>query len=123
MSKIEKIETALEPGFQQLFIDAMALPNKVDPFPKLSAEVKLPERKVLAEGEGGDGSPRRRSREERAARRVARTDCPSDPAAGAAVEFEGRADVVGGGLDGRGRVRRDEHRKAVGADLRQAILA
>jgi hypothetical protein len=34
--KIEKIETALEPNFQQLFIDAMALPNKVDPFPKLA---------------------------------------------------------------------------------------
>ena len=37
VSRIEKIETALEPDFQQLFINAMALPNKVDPFPKLSA--------------------------------------------------------------------------------------
>src|SRR5690606_4349051 len=33
---IEKIETALEPNFQQLFVNAMALPNKVDPFPQLS---------------------------------------------------------------------------------------
>lgn len=70
VSKIEKIETALEPDFQQLFINAMALPNKVDAFPKLSAEVTLPARKVLAEGEGGDNAPRRRSREERAARRA-----------------------------------------------------
>jgi uncharacterized 2Fe-2S/4Fe-4S cluster protein (DUF4445 family) len=70
VSRIEKIETALESDFQQLFIDAMALPNKVDPFPKLSKQVKLPPRKVLAEdGAGGDGAPRRRSREERAARR------------------------------------------------------
>ena len=68
--KIEKIETALEPHFQQLFIDAMAMPNKVDPFPKLAEQVKLPAKKVLAEGEGGDGAPRRRSREERAARRA-----------------------------------------------------
>jgi uncharacterized 2Fe-2S/4Fe-4S cluster protein (DUF4445 family) len=68
--KIEKIETALEPHFQQLFINAMALPNKVDPFLKLSEAVKLPPRKVLSETEtGGEAGPRRRSREERAARR------------------------------------------------------
>jgi uncharacterized 2Fe-2S/4Fe-4S cluster protein (DUF4445 family) len=70
VSRIEKIETALEPHFQQLFIDAMALPNKVDPFPKLSAAVKLPPRKMNSEeSTGSDGPPRRRSREERAARR------------------------------------------------------
>jgi uncharacterized 2Fe-2S/4Fe-4S cluster protein (DUF4445 family) len=69
VSQIEKIETALEPGFQQLFINAMALPNKVDPFPKLSEQVKLPPRKILSEDGGGDNAPRRRSREERAARR------------------------------------------------------
>jgi uncharacterized 2Fe-2S/4Fe-4S cluster protein (DUF4445 family) len=68
--KTEKIETALEPHFQQLFINAMAMPNKVDPFPKLAEQVKLPPRKVLAEGNGGDVAPRRRSREERAARRA-----------------------------------------------------
>ncbi|MBX3569168.1 MAG: DUF4445 domain-containing protein [Rhizobiaceae bacterium] len=70
VSRIEKIETALEPNFQQLFIDAMALPNKVDPFPKLAEQVTLPPRKVVSE-EGGssDGAPRRRSREGHAARR------------------------------------------------------
>ncbi len=72
VTKIEKIETALEPHFQQLFIDAMALPNKVDPFPKLSEAVKLPPRKVVT-GDGPEtgasATPRRRSREERAARR------------------------------------------------------
>ncbi len=66
---IEKIETALEPHFQQLFVDARALPNTVDPFPKLSAQVKLPERKATATQDGDSAAPRRRSREERAARR------------------------------------------------------
>ena len=70
VGRIEKIETALEPNFQQLFIDAMALPNKVDPFPKLSAAFKLPPRKTTsADGEPSTGKPRRRSREEHAARR------------------------------------------------------
>ena len=62
VTRIETIETALEPHFQQLFIDAMALPNKVDPFPKLSAAVTLPERKILSEGEN-EGRRRRRNRE------------------------------------------------------------
>ncbi|MBE7185237.1 MAG: DUF4445 domain-containing protein [Methylobacterium mesophilicum] len=63
VGRIEKIETALEPNFQQLFVNAMALPNKVDPFPKLAAEVTLPARKVLTEG--GEGGGRRRGREGR----------------------------------------------------------
>jgi uncharacterized 2Fe-2S/4Fe-4S cluster protein (DUF4445 family) len=69
VTRIEKIETALEPHFQQLFINAMALPNKVDPFAKLAEAVKLPPRKIAEDG-GGDNAPRRRSREERAARRT-----------------------------------------------------
>jgi uncharacterized 2Fe-2S/4Fe-4S cluster protein (DUF4445 family) len=60
VSRIEKIETALEPDFQQLFVNAMAMPNKADPFPKLASVVKLPERRVLAEGEAGEGGRRRR---------------------------------------------------------------
>ncbi|QDZ03483.1 DUF4445 domain-containing protein [Nitratireductor mangrovi] len=69
--RIEKIETALEPRFQTHFVDAMALPNKTDPFPRLSEKVELPPRKLLsAAGEGGGSGPRRRSREERAARRA-----------------------------------------------------
>ncbi|MBL0373188.1 DUF4445 domain-containing protein [Rhizobium sp. KVB221] len=62
VKKIEKIETALEGNFQQLFIDAMALPNKVDPFPELAKIVALPERKVITAG-GEDGGGRRRRRE------------------------------------------------------------
>ncbi len=66
--KIEKIETALEPSFQQYFVNAMAIPNKVDPFTKLSEQVALPPRKLSADASGA-AAPRRRSREERAARR------------------------------------------------------
>ncbi len=62
--KIEKIETALESKFQEHFVYAMALPNKVDNFPELSKVVTLPERKQLSDdgGESG-GRRRRRSRE------------------------------------------------------------
>jgi uncharacterized 2Fe-2S/4Fe-4S cluster protein (DUF4445 family) len=63
VSKIEKIETALEPHFQQLFIDAMAMPNKVDAFPELAKVVTLPERKVITAGGDGEGGGRRRRRE------------------------------------------------------------
>lgn len=70
VSRIEKIETALEPHFQQIFINAMALPNKIDPFPRLAKEVKLPPKQDAATStESGDAAPRRRSREERIARR------------------------------------------------------
>ena len=43
---IEKIETALEPSFQEHFVNAMAFPNKVDPFPKLEKTVILPPREM-----------------------------------------------------------------------------
>jgi len=33
VKNIEKIETAMEPKFQDYFVDAMAFPNKTDPFP------------------------------------------------------------------------------------------
>jgi uncharacterized 2Fe-2S/4Fe-4S cluster protein (DUF4445 family) len=62
VSKIEKIETALESKFQEHFVYAMALPNKVDAFPELSKVVTLPERKVLADDGGAEGGGRRRRR-------------------------------------------------------------
>ncbi|WP_137130138.1 ASKHA domain-containing protein [Rhizobium sp. FY34] len=61
---IEKIETALEPRFQELFVNAMALPNKVDGFPNLAAAVTLPERRGGGSDTGdGGGRRRRRNRE------------------------------------------------------------
>jgi hypothetical protein len=50
----------------------MALPNKVDAFPHLSKAVKLPPRQADSEQDSVAGeatAPRRRSREDRAARR------------------------------------------------------
>jgi uncharacterized 2Fe-2S/4Fe-4S cluster protein (DUF4445 family) len=58
--RIEKIETALEPDFQRIFIDAMALPNKVDPFPKLRQAVSLPSPKRLDPATADGGARRRR---------------------------------------------------------------
>ncbi len=62
--KIEKIETAVEPRFQEHFINAMAIPHKTDPYPKLSTQVKMPAR-VMPEkssDEGEDSGRRRRRR-------------------------------------------------------------
>ncbi|MEO0636709.1 MAG: ASKHA domain-containing protein [Pseudomonadota bacterium] len=39
---IEKIETATEEKFQEHFVNAMALPNKIEPFPRLGEVVQLP---------------------------------------------------------------------------------
>ncbi len=63
VTKIEKIETALESKFQDHFVNAMALPNKVEAFPKLSEQVKLPEKTAENSGSGdADGGRRRRRR-------------------------------------------------------------
>jgi uncharacterized 2Fe-2S/4Fe-4S cluster protein (DUF4445 family) len=42
--RIEKIETALEPAFQEHFVAAMALPHKSDPYPQLARAIALPPR-------------------------------------------------------------------------------
>jgi uncharacterized 2Fe-2S/4Fe-4S cluster protein (DUF4445 family) len=63
--KIEKIETAIEPRFQEHFVNAMAFPNKAEAFPHLAAAVALPARRG-----GGDAEEPRRRRG-RAARRAA----------------------------------------------------
>jgi uncharacterized 2Fe-2S/4Fe-4S cluster protein (DUF4445 family) len=55
---IEKIETAVEPMFQQHFVEAMALPHKTAPFTELRKVVELPPVKVV-ETPGNDGEARR----------------------------------------------------------------
>ncbi|MCF8468425.1 MAG: ASKHA domain-containing protein [Sneathiella sp.] len=57
---VEKIETAVEPKFQQYFVEAMAIPHKTAAYPYLSKAVKLPEPKVIADGPGEGGRRRRR---------------------------------------------------------------
>ncbi len=55
--RVEKIETAVEPRFQEHFVDAMALPHRTAPMPHLAARVALPER--AGDTDAGAG-PRRR---------------------------------------------------------------
>ena len=52
---IEKIETAIEPRFQEHFVAAMAFPHASDDFTNLSKAIVLPERREA-------GAPRRRRR-------------------------------------------------------------
>jgi len=59
--RIEKIETAVEPRFQEHFVDAMAIPHRTAGYPCLSRVVSLPRRKAATE-ESGAGRPRRRRR-------------------------------------------------------------
>jgi len=59
VKNIEKIETALEPKFQDYFVDAMAFPNKKDPFPNLFSVVDKPKEKV---GQDSGGGRKRRRR-------------------------------------------------------------
>ena len=47
---IEKVETAVEPNFQALFVAAMAIPNKTDPFPNLAQKIDLPAARPTAAG-------------------------------------------------------------------------
>ena len=63
-ASIHKVETAVEPKFQEHFVNASAVPNAVDPFPILNSVVTLP--KVHYGAAGGDGSAgggRRRRRQ------------------------------------------------------------
>jgi len=46
--RVEKIETAVEPRFQQHFVDAMAFPHKTAAFPNLGRVVTLPERRTAS---------------------------------------------------------------------------
>jgi uncharacterized 2Fe-2S/4Fe-4S cluster protein (DUF4445 family) len=59
---IHKVETAIEPRFQEHFVNASAIPNAVDTFPELSKIVTLPDVSFNTSGSGGgaDGGRRRR---------------------------------------------------------------
>lgn len=59
--RVEKIETAVEPSFQEKFVAAMAIPHRTHRYPKLSEVMPLPEREPAA---AMAGRRRRRSAEE-----------------------------------------------------------
>jgi uncharacterized 2Fe-2S/4Fe-4S cluster protein (DUF4445 family) len=60
VGQIHKVETAIEPRFQEHFVNASAIPNAVDSFPELSKIVTLPEVAFNTSGSGGAGGRRRR---------------------------------------------------------------
>ncbi len=61
----EKIETAVEPRFQEHFVDAMAIPHKTASYPNLTKKVTLPEPKEVSAPDSGDGEGGRRRRRKR----------------------------------------------------------
>ncbi|MCG7492702.1 ASKHA domain-containing protein [Thalassobius sp. Cn5-15] len=61
--EITKVETAVEPKFQEHFVAANAIPHATDPFPELSQVVTLPDVNFnTGGGESADGGRRRRRR-------------------------------------------------------------
>ena len=69
--RIEKVETAVEARFQEHFVDAMALPHRSAPYPKLRAAVALPLPRSAPAG--------RATRRRRAAARGSRAEPPDAP--------------------------------------------
>ena len=59
VGEIHKVETAIEPKFQEHFVNANAIPHAVDPFPELAKIVTLP-KVSFNTGGGGDGGRRRK---------------------------------------------------------------
>jgi uncharacterized 2Fe-2S/4Fe-4S cluster protein (DUF4445 family) len=56
--EVEKVETAVEPRFQEHFVEALAIPHRTQPYPRLAEVVSLPARRA----DGGVGPARRRRR-------------------------------------------------------------
>jgi uncharacterized 2Fe-2S/4Fe-4S cluster protein (DUF4445 family) len=61
VGKVEKIETAIEPRFQEHFVEAMAIPHKTADYPNLRKAVELPAPKMATQP-AADGARERRSR-------------------------------------------------------------
>ena len=59
--RVQKVETAVEPRFQEHFVEAMAFPHKKDAYPELAKQVELPA-SVEVEKTGTVQNRRRRKR-------------------------------------------------------------
>jgi uncharacterized 2Fe-2S/4Fe-4S cluster protein (DUF4445 family) len=60
VTRIHKVETAIEPRFQEHFVAANAIPHATDAFPRLSRHVVLPQPSFNAGARGGGERRRRR---------------------------------------------------------------
>ena len=77
--QVEKIETAVEPRFQEHFIEAMAIPHRTAANPNLERVVALPARPLSRSADGGaDTRPERRRRRVEAAAAPAATGMGDD---------------------------------------------
>ncbi len=60
--RVTKVETAVEPRFQEHFVEALAIPHRSAPYPNLRRVVDLPERAVAGRAGRDERSERRRRR-------------------------------------------------------------
>jgi uncharacterized 2Fe-2S/4Fe-4S cluster protein (DUF4445 family) len=60
--RVEKIETAVEPRFQEHFVEALAFPHRTARFDNLARVVELPPRPIRPSDGPGPGENRRRRR-------------------------------------------------------------
>jgi len=60
VKQIQKVETAIEPRFQEHFVNASAIPNAVDPFTRLRAIAPLPDVSFNIKPGNEEGGRRRR---------------------------------------------------------------
>jgi uncharacterized 2Fe-2S/4Fe-4S cluster protein (DUF4445 family) len=60
--RVEKVETAVEPRFQEHFVEAMAIPHRTAPSPNLERVVDLPPRPATADRAADGRGDRRRRR-------------------------------------------------------------
>ena len=58
--RVEKIETALEPRFQEHFVGAMGIPHTTEPYPRLAQVVPLPVPRISGGATGDERRQRRR---------------------------------------------------------------
>ena len=61
VKRIHKVETAVEPKFQDHFVEALAIPHKTAPYPNLQRAVALPQTTLADDAKPG-GRQRRRKR-------------------------------------------------------------
>jgi uncharacterized 2Fe-2S/4Fe-4S cluster protein (DUF4445 family) len=80
--RVEKIETAVEPRFQEHFVEALAIPHRSAPYPNLAQAVALPARPPAA---GTLSDDARRDRRRRRSPGPAAAAPATDPAASAAA--------------------------------------
>ena len=76
--RVGKVETAVEPRFQEHFVEALAIPHRTAPTPNLARAVALPERRPAS---AGPREGRRRARPARPARAATEPSSPTQPEA------------------------------------------